>query len=39
MTYNIHDNVFDGTNYSGDSNAYAIFAQCKGGNNIIIRKQ
>ncbi len=37
MTYNIHDNVFDGTNYSGDSNAYAIFAQCKGGNNIIIK--
>ena len=37
MTYNIHDNVFDGTNYSGDSNAYAIFAQCKGGNNLIIK--
>ena len=37
MTYNIHDNVFDGTNYSGDSNAYAIFVQCKGGNNIIIK--
>lgn len=37
MTYNIHDNVFDGTNYSGDSNAYAIFAQCRGGNNLIIK--
>lgn len=36
MTYNIHDNVFDGANYNGDSNAYAIFAQCKGGNNLII---
>ena len=37
MTYNIHDNVFDGTNYSGDSNAYSIFAQCKGGNKLIIK--
>lgn len=37
MTYNIHDNVFDGTNYSGDDNAYAIFAQCRGGNNLIIK--
>lgn len=37
MTYNIHDNVFDGTNYNGDSNAYAIFAQCKGGDNLIIK--
>ena len=36
MTYNIHDNVFDGANYNGDSNAYAIFAQCKGGNKLII---
>ena len=38
MTYNIHDNVFDGTHYSGDGNAYAIFAQCKGGNKLIIEK-
>lgn len=38
MTYNIHDNVFDGTNYSGDGNAYAIFAQCKGGNKLTIEK-
>ena len=37
MTYNIHDNVFDGTNYSGDSNAYPIFAQCKGGNTLNIK--
>ena len=37
MTYNINDNVFDGTNYSGDSNAYSIFAQCKGGNKLIIK--
>ena len=37
MTYNIHDNVFDGTNYSGDSNAYPIFAQCRGGNELIIK--
>ena len=37
MTYNIHDNVFDGTNYSGDSNAYSIFAQCRGGNKLIIK--
>lgn len=36
MTYYIHDNVFDGANYNGDSNAYAIFAQCKGGNKLII---
>ncbi len=36
MTYNIHDNVFDGSSYSGDSNAYPIFAQCKGGNNLNI---
>ena len=36
MTYNIHNNVFDGSNYSADSNAYAIFAQCKGGNELII---
>ena len=37
MTYNIHDNVFDGTNYSGDNNAYPIFAQCKGGNTLNIK--
>ena len=37
MTYNIHDNVFDGTNYSGDSNAYSIFAQCRGGNKLVIK--
>ena len=37
MTYNIHDNVFDGTNYSGDSNAYSIFAQCRGGNKLNIK--
>ena len=37
MTYNIHDNVFDGANYSGDSNAYSIFAQCRGGNELIIK--
>ena len=37
MTYNIHDNVFDGTSYSGDSNAYPIFAQCKGGNTLNIK--
>ncbi len=37
MTYNIHDNVFDGSNYSGDSNAYPIFAQCRGGNELIIK--
>ena len=37
MTYNIHDNVFDGTNYSGDINAYPIFAQCKGGNTLNIK--
>lgn len=37
MTYNIHDNVFDGTRYSGDSNAYPIFAQCKGGNTLNIK--
>ena len=37
MTYNIHDNVFDGTKYSGDSNAYPIFAQCKGGNTLNIK--
>ena len=37
MTYNIHDNAFDGTNYSGDSNAYPIFAQCRGGDNLIIK--
>ena len=37
MTYNIHDNVFDGTNYSGDSNAYPIFAQCRGGNTLNIK--
>ena len=37
MAYNIHDNVFDGTNYSGDSNAYPIFAQCKGGNALNIK--
>ena len=37
MKYNIHDNVFDGANYSGDSNAYSIFAQCKGGNELIIK--
>ena len=37
MTYNIHDNVFDGTNYSGDINAYSIFAQCKGGNTLNIK--
>ena len=37
MTYNIHDNVFDGTNYSGDNNAYPIFAQCKGGNALNIK--
>ena len=37
MTYNIHDNVFDGANYSGDSNAYPIFAQCKGGNTLNIK--
>lgn len=36
MTYSIHNCVFDGSNYSGDSNAYAIFAQCKGGNNLVI---
>ena len=37
MTYSIHNCVFDGSNYSGDSNAYAIFAQCKGGNNLVIK--
>lgn len=37
MTYGIHNCVFDGSNYSGDSNAYAIFAQCKGGNNLVIK--
>ena len=37
MTYNIHDNVFDGTNYRGDSNAYSIFAQCRGGNKLVIK--
>lgn len=37
MTYNIHDNVFDGTNYSGDSNAYSVFAQCRGGNKLVIK--
>ena len=37
MTYNIHDNVFDGTKYSGDSNAYSIFAQCRGGNKLNIK--
>ena len=37
MTYNIHDNVFNGTNYSGDNNAYPIFAQCKGGNTLNIK--
>ncbi len=37
MTYNIHDNVFDGSNYSGDDNAYPIFAQCRGGNTLIIK--
>ena len=37
MTYNIHDNVFDGTNYRGDNNAYSIFAQCKGGNKLVIK--
>ena len=37
MTYNIHDNVFDGTNYSGDNNAYPIFAQCKGGNALNVK--
>ena len=37
MTYNIHDNVFDGTDYSGDSNAYPIFAQCRGGNTLNIK--
>ena len=37
MTYNIHDNVFDGTDYSGDSNAYSIFAQCRGGNKLVIK--
>ena len=37
MTCNIHDNVFDGTNYSGDSNAYSIFAQCRGGNKLVIK--
>ena len=37
MTYNIHDNVFDGTNYSGDSNSYSIFAQCRGGNKLVIK--
>ena len=37
MKYNIHDNVFNGTNYSGDSNAYSIFAQCRGGNELIIK--
>ena len=37
MTYNIHDNVFDGTNYSGDREAYSIFAQCRGGNKLNIK--
>ena len=37
MTYTIENNVFDGSNYSGDSNAYSIFAQCRGGNNLIIK--
>ena len=37
MTYNIHDNVFEGSNYSGDSNAYPIFAQCRGGNKLFIK--
>lgn len=37
MTYNIHNNVFDGRNYSGDSNAYSIFAQCRGGNKLNIK--
>ena len=37
MAYNIHNNVFDGTNYSGDSNAYSIFAQCRGGNKLNIK--
>ena len=37
MTYSIHDNVFDGTAYSGDSNAYPIFAQCRGGNELLIQ--
>ena len=36
MVYNIHDNVFEGSQYSGDSNAYAIFAQCRGGNTLKI---
>ncbi len=36
MTYTIRNCTFDGTNYSGDSNAYAIFAQCKGGNKLFI---
>ena len=37
MTYRIQNCVFDGSDYSGDSNAYAIFAQCKGGNNLVIK--
>lgn len=36
MTYMFSDCVFDGTNYSGDENAYAIFAQCKGGDKLCI---
>mgnify|MGYP004510758889 CR=1 FL=1 len=37
MTYEISKCVFDGSNYSGDSNAYAIFAQCRGGNELYIQ--
>ena len=37
MTYDIHDNVFNGENYSGDSNAYSIFVQAKGANQLKIR--